>query len=222
MPTQLDKLVTIAPDVWPGQELPLQPGDFSLFTPLGLGLGAPLVMRPWDKLEDVARQGGYYGWDRRTGHPLLDAPLTGSSGGTVYFDGSPDKADVDALLRLLTVHTESTDYAVLLGEAANPEQERYLIQVRIISQFALRALFGVTLDEQNARLATQTVTVGDLIWKFIEDQQREYGQGYSAQLNGLFGGDGEWAKEKLAFGFLVENEFQGVYRLWSRAWLVTK
>ena len=71
-------------------------------------------------------------------------------------------------------------------------------------------------------MTTQTVSIGDLIWKFIEDQQREYGKGYSAQLDGLFGGDGDWAKEKLAFGFLVENEYQGVYRLWSRAWLVTK
>jgi hypothetical protein len=26
----------------------------------------------------------------------------------------------------------------------------------------------------------------------------------------------------VAFGFMVENEYQGVYRIWSRAWLVTK
>ena len=142
MPTQLDKVVTIAPDVWPGEALELQPGDLSMFTPLGLGLGAPLVMRPWDNLDDLAKQGSYYGLDRRTGHPLLDAPLTGSSGGTVYFDGSPDKNDIDALLRLLTVHSDSTDYAVFLGEAKDPGQERFLTQMRLISQFALRSLFG--------------------------------------------------------------------------------
>ncbi len=179
-------------------------------------------MRPWDNLDDLAKQGSYYGLDRRTGHPLLDAPLTGSSGGTVYFDGSPDKNDIDALLRLLTVHSDSTDYAVFLGEAKDPGQERFLTQMRLISQFALRSLFGAKIDGECSHLTTQTVSIGDLIWKFIEDQQREYGKGYSAQLDGLFGGDGDWAKEKLAFGFLVENEYQGVYRLWSRAWLVTK
>jgi hypothetical protein len=35
-----------------------------------------------------------------------------------------------------------------------------------------------------------------------------------------FGGDGERAKESLAFGFMVENAYYGVYRIWSRAWLV--
>ena len=73
---------------------------------------------PWDDLEDVAKQGGYYGLDGRTGHPLLDAPLTGSSGGTVYFDGSPDKSDLDTLLRVLTVHVDSTGYAVFLRKGA--------------------------------------------------------------------------------------------------------
>jgi hypothetical protein len=222
MPTQLDKLVTIAPNVWPGGPLELQPGDLSMFTPLGLGLGPPLVMRPWDNLDDLAKQGGYYGLDRRTGHPLLDAPLTGSSGGTVYFDGSRDKSDLDTLLRVLTVHVDSVDYAVFLREAEKPSEERFLIQVRLISQFALQSLFGAKIDGECGALTTQTVSIGDLIWKFVEDQQREYGTGYSRQLDGLFGGDGDWAKEKLAFGFLVENEYQGVYRLWSRAWLVTK
>ncbi|MEI9999893.1 MAG: hypothetical protein WDO13_12425 [Verrucomicrobiota bacterium] len=44
----------------------------------------------------------------------------------------------------------------------------------------------------------------------------------SSQLRGTFGGDGDWAKESLCFGLLVENNDLGVYRLWSRAWLVTK
>jgi hypothetical protein len=222
MPTQLDQIVTIAPEVWPGEELQYQPGDLSMFTPLGLGLGPPLVMQPWDNLDDLSQRGTYYGLDRRTGHPLLDAPLTGSSGGTVYFDGSPERGDLDTLLRVLTVHVESTDYAVFLGEAKNPQAERFLIQVRLMSRFALQSMFGAKVDGESSQLTTQLVSIGDLIWKFIEDQQREYGTGYSAQLNGLFGGDGDWAKEKLAFGFMVENEYQGVYRLWSRAWLVTK
>jgi hypothetical protein len=36
------------------------------------------------------------------------------------------------------------------------------------------------------------------------------------------GGDADWAKESLAYGSMVENAYRGVYRLWSRTWLVTK
>jgi hypothetical protein len=45
---------------------------------------------------------------------------------------------------------------------------------------------------------------------------------WSAKLTGTFGRDGDWAREALCFGFTVENAFHGVYRIWSRAWLVTK
>lgn len=41
-------------------------------------------------------------------------------------------------------------------------------------------------------------------------------------LSGAMGGDGDYAKEKLCFGLLVENPFGHVYRIWSRAWPLTK
>jgi hypothetical protein len=41
-------------------------------------------------------------------------------------------------------------------------------------------------------------------------------------LYGAMGGDGDWAKEELCFGFMMENEYHGVCRIWTRAWLVTK
>jgi hypothetical protein len=44
----------------------------------------------------------------------------------------------------------------------------------------------------------------------------------SAELSGTFGGDGDWAQESLCFGFMIENAYHGVYRMWSRAWLITK
>ena len=45
--------------------------------------------------------------------------------------------------------------------------------------------------------------------------------GQGDRLRGLFGGDGDFAREELAFGFMVENDYHHVYRIWSRAWLVT-
>ena len=222
MPTQIDQFVTIGPAIWPGEALAVQPGDLAHFAPLGLGLGTPMILRPWDNLEDLEGRGSYYGLDARTGHPFKDAPMTGSSGGTVYFDDGVDKSDLEATLRLLTVHVDATDYAVFVADATDPKEERYLTQMRLIGQFALQSMFGAKIDGDASRFATQTVSIGDLIWKFTEDQQREYGTGYSSQLDGVMGGDGDWAKESLAFGFMVENEYQGIYRVWSRAWLVTK
>jgi hypothetical protein len=45
---------------------------------------------------------------------------------------------------------------------------------------------------------------------------------FTDKLSGTLGGDGDWAKESLAFGFLVENSYWAVYRVWSRPRLVTK
>jgi hypothetical protein len=41
-------------------------------------------------------------------------------------------------------------------------------------------------------------------------------------IGGTFGGDGDWAKERLCFGVMVENSSWMAYRIWSRAWLITK
>lgn len=92
----------------------------------------------------------------------------------------------------------------------------------MVSRFALKYAFGTLSEEEYASLSEQPFTVGELVWRFIEDQQQHYGSGYSRELEVVMGGDGDWAKETLAFGFMVENEYQSVCRVWSRAWLVTK
>ena len=68
----------------------------------------------------------------------------------------------------------------------------------------------------------EPVTIGALVHRFIELQRERWGTGFSSALRGTLGGDGDWAKESLAFGLMVENGYWGVYRLWSRPWLVTK
>jgi hypothetical protein len=60
------------------------------------------------------------------------------------------------------------------------------------------------------------------IEQFIAAERERWGTGMSSALRGTFGGDGDWAKESLCFGLMVENPYYGVYRVWSRAWLVTK
>jgi hypothetical protein len=42
------------------------------------------------------------------------------------------------------------------------------------------------------------------------------------RIEGKMGGDGDFAREMLGFGFMLENDYHEISRIWSRAWLVTK
>ena len=87
--------------------------------------------------------------------------------------------------------------------------------------FRPRALAAI--DRKAAEgVSEQPVTTGTLIWRFIAEEERRYGPDGTERIYGTFGGDGDGAKEELCFGFLIENADLGVYRIWSRAWLVMK
>jgi hypothetical protein len=220
MATGIEEFVKLAPPVWPGEALEFQPGDLSVFAPMGNGLGAPTVMMPWDDFDAVASRGAYYGLYPHTGHPFSGAPVTDPGGGTIYFDHRCERTDIEAMLRLMQVRGHLTDYAAFLQDATKPE-DRYLTQLRIVSGGALSYLFRTPDDPEGTALRGQTLPIGEVIWRFIEWYRRENEAGrYS--VTGALGGDGDWARESLAFGFMVENEYHSIYRIWTRAWLVTK
>jgi hypothetical protein len=217
----IDDFVTVSPPVWPGKELHVQPGDLTRFAPMGFGLGMPLTLMPGKDLASAAAAADYYSYHVHSTHPFLGAPPTEPTGGTVYFDSDCKKPDVEAVLRLLHVRCDSKAYAVFAQNSSNPRKDRYLTQVRIVSEFALQGMFrALSWDEKIT--PEQDLTIGGLIWQFIRLQHQVWGSGYNRTLEGLFGGDGDDARERLAFGFTLENEYYGVYRVWSRAWLVTK
>ena len=220
MPQGVAALVTLAPAVWPGKELPVQPGDLSLFAPMGNGLGAPMVMMPWDGLESIAAREAYYGLQPHTGHPFGGAPITDASGGTVYFDDQVPPGDLAAMLRLMGVHSDLKDFAAFYAEPKGPD-ERHGGQMRIVSGGALEFLYRTPNDDDSMKLRQQSLTVGEAVAKFVEQFQRGWDDG-SLHLSGTLGGDGDWAKESLAFGFMVENQYHRIYRIWMRPWLVTK
>jgi hypothetical protein len=217
----IEHLIKIAPPVWPGGPLSGQPGDLGLFAPMGMGLSGPFPIRPWDD-PFSGSPAGFYQYQAPGAHPFLNAPATEPAGGTVYLDDGPSEDDLRVLLRLLGVRSAETHYAAFLGQADDPPEERYLIQLRIVERPALQHMFGVPAGEDFEALTDQPLSVGALAWAFIQDQQATWGSGMSSALRGTMGGDDDWAKESLAFGLLVENAFHGVYRIWSRAWLVTK
>jgi len=206
---------------WPGRLLPVMPGDLTQFLPQGLGLMMPLVVRPWDDPLKVIGGPDYYGLDPPNAHPFHAAPTQEPSGGVIYFDDNETPDRILLALEVVGVATLRRDYAVFAAAAADPRRERFLDQVRIISKSALRHFFAAA---EAAALPDQPVQVGDFAASFIAAQRAKWSNThvFDAKLAGTLGGDGDWAKESLAFGFLVENTYWGVYRLWSRPWLVTK
>ena len=217
----LAELIPMLPADWPGRALPVMPGDLTGFMPQGLGLAAPLVLRPWDNLEALAARRDYYGFDRPDGHPMRSAPSTEPAGGLVYFDHDVPPEDLNAVLRVIGVRDAETDFVVFAATAEDAVAERYPDQIRIMTVAALSGVFGATREGGVPR-PDEPITIGALMHRFVELQRERWGTGYSAELSGTLGGDGDWAKESLAFGLMVENTYWGVYRLWSRPWLVTK
>jgi hypothetical protein len=81
-------------------------------------------------------------------HPLLDAPITEPTGGTLYLDGEPNAEDLAAALRLLSVPAAATDYAAFVSHVQKAAEERYLTQVRIVRRVALAALYDVLSEAE--------------------------------------------------------------------------
>ena len=216
------KLVTLPSD-WPGQALALMPGDGSRYIPQGLGLGAPMIMRPWDDPLKVLSGPNYYGFDAPETDPIRAAPSNLAEGGVIYFDDGIADASLRTVLSVMGVQGKRRDFAAVKWDAKDTQHERFLTQLRIISKAALRELFGA--GAHTSPLADQAVTIEEAVLTFLEEERGRWNDPryvFSSRLTGTLGGDGDWAKEALAFGFLVENTYWAVYRVWSRPQLVTK
>jgi hypothetical protein len=211
-----DAVIVSEPD-WPERCDGPRPGDLRSFVPQGFGMGAPLIITPYGS----PPPGGAYGFDERRGHPFLDAPLAEAAGGTLYFDDGAATEAVVAALRIMGIY-DTGDYVAFMGSSADPPAERYLEQLRLVTHMAAASLFRASWSEPPPK---QTLSVIQAVAAFIEAQKAKWNDPrylYSSQLRGAAGGDGDWAKESLAFGVHVENTYWGVYRVWSRPWLVTK
>jgi len=204
-----EKLI-VSPPMWPKHELDIQPGDLTKFTPYGTGVYG------YQKLDDT--------------NPIQKAPIHEPSGGVVYFGSKVYKSDLSyeqcflSLLYLLKVKVNWKDYAVFIIESQQPGKDGYLKQMRIVSRFALRFMFGAINEKEYDSFPEQELTIGQVLYKFLQDEADKWGTSWMKDkgLGGKFGGDGNYACEELAFGFMVENNYHRVYRIWSRAWLVTK
>ncbi len=194
----------ISPPLWPNAKVSMQPGDLTKFLPSG---------------------NGAYGYqNKKAFNPLKSAPPQEATGGHLYFENAIAEEDFNTLLRITGVKSGEKDYAVFIEESKNPQVDGFLLQMRIVPKFALRFMFGVIEEQEYESFPEQELTIGELLYGFIESERAYWGTSFSdsPKLNGKFGGDADFMREELSFGFMVENNYYDVCRIWSRAWLVTK
>lgn len=194
--------VRVSPRLWPGRVLPIQPGDLTKFAPYGNGV---------------------YGYQRGKGNPFTAAPPQDAAGGVLYFGNEITKEDFLALMRIMNVRGGDHDYGAFTAESKKPGKDGYLRQLRTVSTFGLRFMFGALTEGEDERFPLQQLSVAEALWSFVEHECKDWGTSFgSPKLSGKFGGDDDFMQEELSFGFTVENDYHNIYRIWSRAWLVTK
>lgn len=194
--------LVVSPNVWPGKEIRIQPGDLSKCALYGEH---------------------FWGLQKPSFEPILGAPITESSSGIIYFNNEIEKEDFEGFLRMLDIKSNKQDYAAFVCESSNPKDDKYLRQIRVVSKFGLKYMFNAIDDIEYKSFQKQTLTVEEALWEFIESEKKSWGTNFGdARLEGKFGGDGHYAREQLSFGFMLENSYYDIFRIWSRAWLVTK
>jgi hypothetical protein len=195
--------IRIFPPIWPDHKL----NDLTQFAPNGNGL---------------------YGYQRpQYDNPLLSGPSQEPNGGVIFFDNKITREDFGALLRILNIPAKENvchDYAAFTASSQQPSEERYLSQLRIVSKFGLRFMFNALTETEYEHFPKQPLSIEETLWQFVEAEKTHWGTNFwdNQGLSGLFGGDGDFAREELSFGLMVENDYYHIYRIWSRAWLVTK
>ncbi len=217
MPAGFPSGLNLTPNEWPDDSAE-GPGAEDRFLPRGFLVGPPSVIFPYNR--DIPPD-HYYGAETNSGNPFKDAPLQDPCGGTVYFETTAPEW-LKTLMNLMGIRSDTRDYLAFGMSASDPVELRFLDQIKILSHAAVRNVFRV---EEEKLPEPQELTVGEAVTGFVQaqaDKWEEPGYTFSPRLSGAAGGDGDWAKEALAFGLHVENCYWGVYRIWSRPWLVTK
>lgn len=159
-------------------------------------------------------------------HPVLGAPPRNPSDGTVYFESCVPE-DLSALLRVLDVDGSTKEYLAFAFRAANPYDERYLVQLKFVTFDILKSRYLNVLQPRDEVKALpmppkQTLSLGEAALGFVESQTAYFEPGGYAgpNLRGvLVDRQDDECVEGLAFGLSV---WRYDYRIWSRPWLVGK
>jgi hypothetical protein len=203
----------------------------NLFETLGVAEGPILKSREViDPTVDTPDGDGFYGYrEKPYGRPEQLAPRQEAEGGFLFFRNDAPPEFTDSLVALAglagTQDRPRNQYAVQALDAPEGMEAElgYLRKLVIADRFALRFLYQTISSREYDTMPAQPVDIAGLVREFIADERKKYGIGFGVSgLAGKFGGEGHYAQEELSFGFSIENRYNGVVSVWSRAWLVTK
>lgn len=186
------------------------------------------VVDPADLSKFAPSGNSVYGYQELRFRPFEMAPIQEEAGGVLFFGNGIAKEDFMALTRIssgLINYTTDRDYAAFFEEVPDLKKagkHGFIRQLRLVSKFALRHHFGVLSDQEYQQFPEQELTMAEAMWAFIKHEKKAWGTFFGGKLERTFGGDANFAREELNFGFMIENSDGGIYRIWSRAWLVTK
>ena len=152
-------------------------------------------------------------------HPILGAPLKTAEGGVIYFDAHAKPGSIQSLVSLCDVQREKRGYACFFAVSHDVLRDRFFRQLRIVSYHALVSYFHAITQDEYGHLPDQPLTIAEALSAFIMEETQAMAVN---DLVGSAGGDGNMMTEMPGFGFMVENTFCGIYRIWSRPWLLTK
>ena len=197
----LDRLI-IGPDIWPNKKLHLEPGDFSQY---------------------ASKRGRFDDSSLNSLDPIKSDPPYEESYGTIFFGNELKKQDFLGFLRMVGIYENDKDYLAFVKNSKNPKEDRYFKQLRLVSKFALMYEFGALNQKEYKDFKKQDLTIPETLWNFIQiENKRTETKIIEDRIEGKMGGNGDDSMEKLCFGFMVESDRHSIYRIWSRAKLVTK
>lgn len=93
--------------------------------------------------------------------------------------------------------------------SAQPVEDRYLDQIKILTNMVLAEIFRIDGDLMPEE---QPFTIEEAIVAFVAAQHHKWNESnrtFTSRLSGSAGGNDDWAKEALAFGLHVENSYWG-------------
>jgi hypothetical protein len=83
---------------------------------------------------------------------------------------------------------------------------------------ALVGIYRALSPDETRLFPDQRLTIGELVPAFVAGERRHWS---ARPAQSSTAGPGEpRLQQALGFGFMVENAHYGVYRIWSRVWLL--
>jgi len=216
----LEEQLILTDPAWPGADAGREPapGARDVYVAKGLALMTPTLMLPYGGPASLPPSA--YGGERAATHPLLAAPLNDGTGGLLHFPAGGREEDIDRLLAVAGVFTSNTDYAAFLYENGDPPDARYLRLLRLVSFGALEHFFGVAVkdaDEGTTALEPQSLKPRDALLAFIRSETGAW-DGAALEQAAAALQDRPPGRPRLGFGFMAENPYHSVCRIWSRLW----